>query len=73
MLLQSAVMRNAVLAVILISLLIGCSADKQQYPDRKPKSGQWIDPQTNVRFTLEEKDGEITVTAAKDMDDRRNW
>ncbi len=35
-----------------------------------PNTGQWIDPQTNIRFTLENKDGVIAVTAAKDMDDR---
>ncbi len=63
-------MKHAIIVWILITLLAGCAAEKQVMVTEAPRPGQWIDPQTNIRFTLEERDNAVVVTGAKDMDDR---
>ena len=63
-------MKKIISIAFSVFLLFACTHQKQAETIRTPKPGQWMDPQTNIRFTLEEKAGSFEFTSARDMDDR---
>ncbi len=66
-------MRAYILFMIAFMLFLGaCSANRHEITEPLPKPGKWLDPETNIRFTIVQKGDRIVVTEAKDMDDRED-